>query len=273
MSVPRSSISYCDFSGGDANFVMRGRRPGECETSEGCVNCYALRMLQRFGSGPEVTTFYEEKLARLLRVRFQELPGRPWRRPGGRPLVFACDMGDWLHPNISPDLAREIVAHLGRRADVDWLLLTKRAERLLEIGEFPPNVWPGVTVESQVWLWRVPALLAVPATLHWVSVEPILGPVKLSEWLDPIMTDQLDLGNPYYARLDWPMTKGIQWVVCGAESGPNRRQFDYDWARSLRDQCRGARVAFHFKQGSALRPGHGCFLDGQVHREFPDGIP
>ncbi len=270
--MKRSNITWCDFSGGNANFVIRGKH--DCECSPGCANCYAGALLERFDSGPEVTTFYPEKLDNLVRQSFRE-KGRPFRRgPGSRPLVFVCDMGDWLHPNIGDDLAREIVGRLALRCDVDWLLLTKRALRLgLLFPRVPPNIWMGVTVEAQGEAWRVVSLLGVDGAVRWASVEPLLGPIDLSRWLYSCPS----CGRPRSDRTadacgyceGRPNAVGLSWVVCGGESGPHRRPFDPAWALQLQAQCQAAGVPFFFKQGSALLPGQDYLLGGREYRGFP----
>jgi protein gp37 len=138
-------------------------------------------------------------------------------------------------------------------------------------GPWPlPNVWLGVSVEDQKRAdERIPDLLATPAAIRWISAEPLLGPVSvlpycfiythadeavLSEpevdgeplpmlpWRDPTTTPRSDIATP---RLDW--------VVVGGESGPGARPMHPDWARSLRDECAAADVAFHFKQWGEYR--------------------
>jgi protein gp37 len=86
----------------------------------------------------------------------------------------------------------------------------------------------------------------VPAKIRFVSAEPLLGPVDLSPWLDR-----------------------IHWVIVGGESGPGFRRMDLNWARSIRDQCLGAKVPFFYKQSSGLQPGTHPMLDGKYWREFP----
>jgi protein gp37 len=98
----------------------------------------------------------------------------------------------------------------------------------------PSNVWLGVSVENQQWAdIRIPALLDTPAAVRFLSCEPLLGPVDLDTqpWR-PIGRD--------LPRIDW--------VIVGGESGREARPMHSDWARSLRDQCTAAGVAFHFKQ-------------------------
>jgi protein gp37 len=103
-------------------------------------------------------------------------------------------------------------------------------------------VWLGTTVENQKFAEkRVPALLAVPAIVHFVSCEPLLGPLDLRRWLSPRRT----LGE---------LSRSINWVIAGGESGGHARQMDPTWARALRDQCIGAGVPFHFKQWGVWGP-------------------
>lgn len=102
-----------------------------------------------------------------------------------------------------------------------------------------PNVWLGVSVESQKWAdVRIPKLLETPAAVRFLSCEPLLGPVNLAGLLQ---------GD---ARV------GIDWVIVGGESGPGARPMHPDWARSLRDQCVAAGVPFFFKQWGEWAPHH-----------------
>jgi len=117
-------------------------------------------------------------------------------------------------------------------------LLTKRPENVLRmvppswLKAWPAHVWIGCTVEDQENAdRRIPELLKVPAAVRFLSVEPQIGPVDLEPWLfDPRCA-------PWF-----------QWVIQGGESGPRARPFDLAWARSLRDQCRAAGVAYFLKQ-------------------------
>jgi protein gp37 len=133
---------------------------------------------------------------------------------------------------------------------LDWLLLTKRPENCLSMSkwdEWPDNVWLGTTVESPEYYWRIRELCKNVAPVHFISAEPLLA----------------DLASIPLA--------GIQWVICGGESGPNFRTMNPDWARSLRDQCTLANVAFHFKQWGGLKkkPKTGRLLDERTWDEVP----
>jgi protein gp37 len=101
-------------------------------------------------------------------------------------------------------------------------------------------VWLGVTIEHADYLWRAEQICSIPAALHWISVEPMLGPVTLPSDL---------LGK----------TDGIDWVVAGPELGPGRRPCEATWMRALRDQCAHAGVPFFTKH----------LIDGQPHRGMP----
>jgi len=138
-----------------------------------------------------------------------------------------------------------------RCSNLDWLLLTKRPENIASmLPEWwtgaDPGIWLGATVENQRRAdERIPILRAVPCAVHFLSVEPLLGPVDL------------DL-------------RGIQWVICGGESGPGCRPMHPDWAKSVRDQCLKSGVPFFFKQWSGLFPKKlGALLDGREWNEFP----
>ena len=116
-----------------------------------------------------------------------------------------------------------------------FLILTKRPERMraaidniydpADVLRLLPNVWLGVTAETQEWAdKRIPILLQTPAAVRFVSVEPMLGPVDLEPYLH-----------------------GIDWVICGAETGPRARPIEETWVYDLVAQCRMAGVPFWFK--------------------------
>jgi protein gp37 len=126
-------------------------------------------------------------------------------------------------------------------------------------GPWPlPNVWLGVSVEDQKRAdERIPDLLATPAAVRWISAEPLLGAVDLSAITNGSEGDRggLNALTGIEMRTMWggspvagPQEARLDWVVAGGESGPGARPMHPDWARSLRDQCAAAGVAFHFKQ-------------------------
>ena len=155
---------------------------------------------------------------------------RKARAAGERRRVFCSSISD-VFDNQAPDEWRaDLWALIARCRALDWMLLTKRPQnitKMLPEGWPWPHVWLGTTSENQEEAERrLPILLRIPAVVHFASVEPQLGPV--------------DLGNYVGAGLDW--------VICGGESGYGCRPFDPDWARPLRDQCHASSTAFFMKQ-------------------------
>lgn len=284
--IKRSNITWTDYSGGDANFVIRGRTAGDCEVSPGCANCYAGAILRRNSRTPEQTTYYPDKLARLARWQPLDADVTTYRRGrGSRPMVFVCDMGDLFHEAVPDWFILDALGAMAYRGDVDWQVLTKRPARMADIvrmyGGWPANVWAGVTVEDQTRAdERIPLLLKVPAQVRLLSCEPLLGPLDLTHipyqgdtaYLLDVLRGEYGNGNggtPFCFGMS--SLKPVNWVIVGGESGPRRRAFDVTWARVLRDQCQAAGVAFFYKQGTALRPGQDNFLDGRLWQQFPRG--
>lgn len=128
-----------------------------------------------------------------------------------------------------------------------------------------PNVWLGVSAENQEQAnARIPQLLATPAAVRFVSVEPMLGPVDLEE-LDDGERDGTHLhfnalsglahdGHDFVSGIFDQPDPRLDWVICGGESGRGKRPFDPDWARSLRNQCAAAGVPFFMKQIDKVQP-------------------
>lgn len=187
-----------------------------------------------------------------------------------RPRVFCASLSDWLDPEVPPEWLADLLDIIRRTPNLDWQLLTKRPElwrsRMQAVvdhlgngfycpaggwlaGDAPPNVWIGTTVEDQKRAdERIPALLKIPARVRFLSCEPLLGPIEFSD-----VTHRSDCVK----QLGKPALSGIDWVICGGESGPGARPMHPDWARSLRDQCAAVGVPFLFKQW------------GEWHEGFP----
>lgn len=271
MTAPhRSAIAWTDFSGGNANFV-RGCTP----ISEGCHNCYAKALAARAGRDFSAVRFDIEALWRLCLWH----PRGPYKRE--RPMVFLCDTGDWMHESLSDTVLDEVMIHLVTRKDVDWQLLTKRADRLQryitgwaeDFGSVPANIWLGVTAENQAMAdERIPLLLQTPAKVRFVSVEPMLELVDLRRLCFEGGVSEVDAlaGTHGLYRPHGGTCGRLDWVVCGAESGPHRRPFQVAWAEDLRNQCRGAGAAFWGKQDSGLRPGVPLLIYGGPVHEWPE---
>ena len=270
-NVKHSAISWTDFSGGDANFIT-----GCTPVSAGCAHCYARGIYERFGRNFGQVQCHPDKLTRLLKHQFPEKgsAGARFNRRGdwSNPMVFLCDTGDLFHPDVRTSFILDAFDMMAGRPDVTWQILTKRAERMREVvthwcgsidGEVPATIWLGVTAENQAMAdERIPLLLQVPAAVRFVSVEPMLEPISLLQACD------VRLPNG-----DMPAVDGIgqylRWVICGGESGPDRRPFMLSWAEDLHDQCKAAGVAFFGKQVGGLRPGTPLPIHGELVHEWP----
>jgi protein gp37 len=213
--------------------------------SEGCQNCYARAIYERFGRDFSQVIKSHEKLGRSVQRAYPADGNK--RGPGSKPICFVCDTGDLFHEAVSFGLIAEALYFMGIRSDVNWAILTKRPDNIPSDIVWPDNVWLGVTAENQARAdERIPLLLATSAKVRFVSVEPMLEHMNLGEYLD-----------------------GLSWVIAGAESGPHRRPFHKPWASALYAECLDAGVPFFFKQGSTLRPGSDATLGGHVIQEWP----
>ena len=134
-----------------------------------------------------------------------------------------------------------------------WPLTVERAIAVGKLGSPPSNIWCMISAEDQKRAdERIPELLATPAAVRGVSLEPLLGPIVMEAgWLEP--------------------EGGLDWIIVGGESGPGARPMHPQWARDLRDQCLFSGVAFHFKQWGEWCPGKGApFGENKAH-QWPDG--
>jgi protein gp37 len=158
-----------------------------------------------------------------------------------RQRVFCGSLCDVFEDRPDTFLWRDdLFSHLIERTpNLDWLLLTKRPENVKR--SLPANVWMGTSVENQKEAnKRIPELLKIPATVRFLSCEPLLGPLDLSGYLKCLKADYKS-----------PM---IDWVICGGESGSDARPMDPAWVRSLAKQCHEADVRFFFKQWGEWMP-------------------
>lgn len=174
---------------------------------------------------------------------------------GRRRRVFCASLADVFDNAVPVEWRVDLFKLIAATPHLDWLLLTKRVGNAagmlndvmldLSCGSFEwtaeaalPNVWIGVTVVTQAEVDRdVPRLLALPARVRFLSIEPMLGPISFEGMF---ATDNAIDGTNALEALDW--------VICGGESGPRARPMHPDWARGLRDQCAAAGVPFLFKQ-------------------------
>lgn len=224
--------------------------------SEGCAHCYAKRMATRLRGRhgydkdePFKVTVHKDKIMQPYH----------WKKPRR---IFVCSMGDLFHEDVSARFIDDVYFGMRGNTRHTFMLLTKRPEHMRHYvetwfmhGEFS-NIWLGVTAENQKCAdERIPILLDIPAAVRFVSVEPMLRRVDLRWYL-----------RPRKYQIDQPKIPALNWVICGAETGPGKRPMNLGWARDLRDQCIREDVPFFFKKDS----GGNHELDGKIWEEFPD---
>lgn len=235
---------------------------GCTKVSPGCANCYAESWSKRSGL---VEWGDNGTRRRTSEAKWKE--PLKWNRDaaaaGERRKVFCASLADVFEEREELQPWRlELFELIHETAWLDWLLLTKRpafaAQWLLDyrVGldvdeeELDPflNLWLGTSVENQdAANERVLKLLDAPAAVHFLSCEPLLGPVDLTS------VGEYD-GRPVSALINHPCVDdepggvGIDWVIVGGESGPRSRRLQVEWVRDLREQCRAAGVACFVKQ-------------------------
>jgi len=202
--------------------------------------------------------------------------------------VFCASLADVFDNAVDPTWRVDLFRLIAKTPNLDWLLLTKRignARAMLNYvvdelshginswDELPwPGVWLGATVVNQAEADRdIPKLLAVPACVRFLSMEPLLGPVDLtavSFTASPgHFGDALQWHHHPHGSRDEPYP-AVGWVISGGESGPDARPLHPDWARDLRSQCAAAGVPFLFKQWGEWLPAD---TDGESFAAADDG--
>ena len=215
--------------------------------SEGCRNCYARRIarnlrhvgVEKYRNGFRVT-LHEKALLNPLK----------WKKPH---IIFVNSMSDVFHEEVPFDYILRIFDVMNRARRHIFHVLTKRSQRLLELNPripWSPHIWMGVTVENSDNVFRIDHLRKTDAAIRFLSMEPLLGPVR-----------NLDL-------------EGIDWVIVGGESGPRARPMKKEWVEDVRDQCLEKGVAFFFKQwGGFNKKKNGRILDGRKWEQTPEITP
>ena len=175
---------------------------------------------------------------------------------GRRQRVFCASLADVFDNEVDPAWRLDLFKVIAATPDLDWLLLTKRignvAKMLGDYSTVPllPNIWLGITVVNQAEADRdIPKLLAVPARVRFLSMEPLLGPVDLRFHLYSEPTGRWRThGGKRQMELQRPADGGLHWVIVGGESGPKARPMTLEWVENIRQQCEDQGVQFFFKQ-------------------------
>jgi protein gp37 len=216
---------------------------GCTKLSPGCKFCYAERLAGRLQAMGQKN--YRNGFKLTLQPHMIEMPLR-WKKPQ---TIFVNSMSDLFHEDVPVNYIQRVFEVMRQARWHRFQVLTKRSERLAELDcnlEWAPNVWMGVSVESDKYRSRIDDLRRTRALLKFLSLEPLLGPLH-----------KLDL-------------TGIDWVIVGGESGFRARFIDPEWATDLRDQCRKAKVPFFFKQwGGKNKKQAGRLLEGETWDQMP----
>jgi protein gp37 len=259
--LPETTIEWCDFT---FNCWY-----GCTKVSPGCDHCFAEAWAKRsglveWGNHPRKRTsdkYWREPLkwAKTARTA-QEMwktsslaPAHPFAYR--RPRVFCASLADVFDNQVDPVWRVDLFDLIHQTPELDWLLLTKRPENIKKMGMLPgswlfegmawPNVWLGFSAENQEMFDRRWAIVReIPAAIRFCSYEPALGPLR---WSDVNV-------------------QGLDWLICGGESGRGHRLMHAKWEENIRQDCKHAGIAYFFKQLSGKRP---IPNDFPLVRQFP----
>lgn len=248
---------------------------GCSRVSPGCTNCYAERMARRLsGKGGS----YEGLLHKTgawnggitLVEGALEQPER-WRKPRR---VFVDSMSDLFHESVPFDFVDKVFETMITNERHTFQILTKRPERMFEymtssdtwprrvtMDKLPPsNVWLGVSAENQETAdARIPILLRTPAAIHFVSFEPLLGPIKSNRLHFHCPTH--DFAGGFCLGGTCPDLQQPDWIIVGGESGPRARACALGWIKDIVRQHQKTGCAVFVKQLGAKptnREGEPC---------------
>lgn len=217
--------------------------------SPACDNCWARGIAERF--------WVWEKDRNFSDIRFHperlEQPLK-WKKPRR---IFTVSMGDFCHTSVLLVWQSRILTIIEECPQHTFFILTKRPQNWV-FEELPDNLWIGVTVESQEYVWRIEELSKILAAKRFLSIEPMLGEVDINDYLWKFNENYqpprfLDEGENYRVSPVLPSGQ-IHWVIVGAETGPGARPMNVEWATSIQKQCHEAEVPFWFKKGSKNIP-------------------
>jgi len=223
---------------------------GCTKVTAGCDLCYASTLSKRYGHD----IWGKDKPRRLLSDSHWKGPlhwNKTAEQHGIRYRVFCASMADVFEQQAPEGQLERLWDLIRVTPNLDWQLLTKRPHRIRrnlprDWGDGYPNVWLGTSVENRSVMRRINHLVDVPAVVHFLSIEPLLGPLP-----------QIPLQH-------------IEWAIVGGESGHGARPIQEDWVLDIRQQCADANVPFFFKQwGGVQKKKNGRELQGQFYNAMP----
>lgn len=215
---------------------------GCSKISPGCKHCYAERMANRLKLMGQAN--YRNGFEVTLQPHMLDLPLH-WKTPKR---IFVNSMSDLFQDEVPLSYIEQVFGVMRRAHWHQYQVLTKRAERVRELSpslKWAPQIWMGVSVESEKYLYRIDHLRNTAAHIKFLSLEPLLGPLRKMNLV------------------------GIDWAIVGGESGPGARPVDPGWVIDIRDQCLKTGVSFFFKQWGGVQKKTGRILEGRTWDEMP----
>ena len=193
--------------------------------SEGCANCYMYYLDgQRGKNGADI---YRTKAG--FRYPISKHKSGEYKVVSGEQLRV-CMTSDFFLEEAD-EWRDEAWTIIHSRPDVVFFLLTKRPERVRKClpydwGDGWENVFFNVTCENQKRAdERIPILLDLPFKHKGIMCAPFIGEVSIKKYLSAGQIEQ---------------------VICGGENYDGSRPCDFDWVKSLRQECAKYDVTFCF---------------------------
>jgi protein gp37 len=216
---------------------------GCTKISEGCKYCYAEKMAHRLKAMGQnkyrndfELTIHEDSLKEPY----------SWRKPQ---IVFVNSMSDLFHQDMPLSFIKKVFAVMNDNPRHIFQVLTKRADILEKYSPlliWSENIWMGVSIESDKYLYRADALRKTGAFIKFLSCEPLLSSISNINLFE------------------------IDWVIVGGESGSNARPVKKEWVVEIKDKCQSQNIPFFFKQwGGFNKKKAGCLLDGVEYKKIP----
>lgn len=263
--------------------------------SEGCTHCWSLPLANRMAHNPifsdEIRAAYAGETGPVL---VESRLDDPIKRK--KPAIIGTQfMGDLFHKDVPDEFIDRIFVVMALAKQHRFIVLTKRAERMCKYmnskefecdisdSDFLPAItnspregmkrifWPPsnvigmVTVENNQTLKRIDWLMKARFVMRGISFEPLLE----GKGIDII---NVLAGTPVLKGKSYSLVRP-DWIIAGGESSLGARPMHPDWARSLRDQCKVARVPFFMKQMSGrTKEERHAIPDDLMVRGFPEGI-
>lgn len=281
---------------------------GCTRVSPGCDHCYSAALSKRLAAMGQKK--YQGIVGKghfngVVKTWYDEL-SKPlnWKKPK---MIFVNSMSDTFHKDVPFEFIDQIFLTIERTPWHTYQILTKRPDRMAEYTTrhvrelydnaltmaqlahvWPlPNVWLGTSVEDQQRAdERIPWLLKCPASVRFLSCEPLLSAVDLQSLPDPLNEPgwKFDCLRPYRWRecrpsgfVDDPTWNDgrprIDWVIVGGESGHGARPCNINWIRSISQQCAAAGVACFVKQLGSRPLAHASMTSPKFTEGGPNTIP